>query len=130
MAEKFNVFRGQVLEDHSAVIQGRVVDKYKNLYAQADLASISYRVVLIETDEDGVRTGTQVVASTALTIADVILDTPFDWDVSQDKANFRHVIDDDVFTEGNAEYQVQYTFTGNDGTVGGGLVELETVEVL
>jgi len=122
-----NRFRGVILPNKSAVIEGRVVDKTKALYVQAGLASITYRVVLRDEDDEDVVT--EIVPTTTIAIADVIFDTPFDWDGSRKQANFRHVIAYTICTEDERDYQVQYTFTAGDGTVGGALVDLETEDV-
>lgn len=118
-----DVFRGKTIEDGSAVIVGRLVDKTKTLYTQAGLSSIAWRVV-VKSD------GSEVIASTALTISQVVFDTPFAWDGSAQLANFRHVTASNVFTTGATVYQAQYTFTATDGTVGRGVVELETVDLV
>lgn len=126
-------FRGVILPNKSAVIEGRVIDKTKALYVQAGISTITYRVVLrnevVLPDEDDEDLVTEIVPATAIPKADVIFDTPFAWDGSRKPANFRHVISDTVFTLDERRYQVQYTFTAGDGTVGGALVDLETEDV-
>lgn len=125
-----NLFYGRILPDKSAVIQGRLVDKTKTLYLTTGLDAITYRVVKITVDEDGVETGTEVLASTAITVADVVFNTPFTWDGPSGTANFRHVTADDIFDDSDTRYQIQYTFESADGTIGGAVVEVSTVNVL
>lgn len=117
-----NVFKGRIIEDRSAVVQGRVVDKTKTLYVAANLSTIHYRIVRLDT-------GAEVVAETALSPVSTYIITPFDWDGSREQANFRHVIANTVFDTGGLQYEIQYKFTGTDGTVGGGIVRPTTIDM-
>jgi len=112
-------FRGRILPNKSAVVEGRVINQARELYEQADLSTISFTVVK---QEDG----SVVAGPTSLNVANVIFDTPFDWDGHRKQANFRHVIAHTVFTLDATVYEIQYTFTATDGTVGGAVVVVET----
>jgi hypothetical protein len=103
-----NIIGGVIYQDNSATIVGRVIALDDGLVAvQADVTSIAYRVV----DE----AGTEVVASTALTVSTVIKDTLFTdgrWnDLDDTGGNFVATIPTTAFPDGGKVYFVRVTFT-------------------
>ncbi len=123
-AKDFNVvFR----EDATATIYGRVasggstgsatgVPGEGNWTLRADLSSISYRV-WDETNNE------EVTASTAITVSDVLVDTPVtsnaNWPIDSTGYNFTHSVGPASFPHGGASMAIEYTFNYAAGSIVG-----------
>ena len=118
------VFQGRVYEDGSATILARITagtgsttgiagEGYPVI--QADLSTITYSIYDLET-------GSFVVNSSSLTIANVIYDTLQDTDGilwAQDGIgyNFRHNLGSASFPDGDRRYRYEAKFTSMSGDV-------------
>ena len=101
------ITRSRIFEDGSATFMARVVkaDDGTNI-AQADVTGITYSV------SESV-TGTEIVASTVLTVSAVVFDalqTTAIWTVDSTGFNFRHRIAETVFTTPGILYRIEYLF--------------------
>ena len=96
-----------VWEGSTPVLMARVVGSNNIAIKQADLNNVDYRV-----DE----AGTQIVDTTALTIADVIFDTlqtttsDAAWTRDNTGYNFRHQLAAADLPDGDTTYLVQFRF--------------------
>ena len=117
-------FEADVFEDGSFAVLFRINAFDDNLPAQqADLTSIDFTVI-----ESLSRS--EVVASSALTVANVVFDTlqtDGRWTKDSTGYNFRHEAAPASVPTGGKKYEVIYTFTYSGGQVAKQVVVLNTI---
>lgn len=121
-----SIKRANVFEDGGASLMARVVGNNGASITQAGISTITYAVY-------DLHAGTEIVASTSLTVSAVVFDTlqtDARWTEDTTGYNFRHDIAANVFTTGDLTYRVEYKFTPSSGAVWMVLFEVSTIGIM
>ena len=106
-----------VFKNGSATMLARVVGADAQPIVQADIASATYSVFLLDGDDPDSRTAVTGQTDVSLTVADIIFDTLQTddlWTVDDIGYNFRHVLDvsaEEAFAVAGRMYLVEYRLT-------------------
>lgn len=105
--------RGTVWEDSGCSLMARILGVDGEYITQAGISTITYAVHRTDT-------GAEVIASTSLTVANVVFDTlqtDSRWHADSTGYNFRMDAPAASFPTGNVTYHVEVTFTPATGAV-------------
>jgi len=122
MAEATDI-HGTAFKNGSATLLGRVVGHDAQPVVQADIASASYSVYLLDDDDADGRTAVAGHADAALTVSELIfnsLQTDDLWTADAVGYNFRHVLDvsqHQAFAVAGRRYLIEFQLTPAAGQV-------------
>ncbi|OHB67560.1 MAG: hypothetical protein A2V70_08430 [Planctomycetes bacterium RBG_13_63_9] len=120
MADAANIY-GTAFKNGSATLLARVVGSDGQPIVQADIASASYTVYLLDDQDADARAAVAGHTGVALTVGDVVfnsLQTDALWTVDQTGYNFRHVLDvseNQAFAIAGRRYLVEFKLVPGSG---------------
>lgn len=110
-------FYGTVLDNGTCRLKGQIANDAGDLLTIAGTSVASYTIYEIDPNDEDNRTAIEGHEDVALTVADVILDSPGSWDIDDTGYNFLHEIDistNPAFTLAGREYLVVVSVTPTD----------------